>query len=69
MKPLYLELSSEDFHLLETIARKSGQSKAQIMRWALRLFALKGSWPKNWRERMELVGQLYLETGIERGGV
>jgi predicted transcriptional regulator len=69
MKPFFLELSSDDFRLLETIARKCGQSKAQIMRWALRHFALTGSWPKNSRERMELVGRRYLETGIERGCV
>lgn len=69
MRPLYMELSVEDWELLRRIADATGHSRAQIMRWALRYYAVKGNWPKNSRERLELVGGKYLETGTRKEGV
>ncbi len=66
MKPLYMELSESDCELLKSLARSTEQSKAQIVRWAVRYYAINGPWTRNRSERQELVGGHDLDVGLDR---
>ena len=66
MKPLYLELSEDDWQLLCAMARSGRVSRSQIVRWALRLYAISGGWTDDLSVRLDVIGNERLEVGPER---
>ena len=66
MRPLYVELSEDDWRLLCGIASAAGVSKVKVIRWAIRLFGICGGWTDDYHIRAETVGAAPLETGPER---
>lgn len=66
MKPLYMELSESDWQLLRSMGDHAGVSRAEIMRWALRLYAVTGGWTDNEQIRERVVGVTGMVVGPER---
>lgn len=66
MRPLYMEMSNDDWQLLCAMARTAGVSRSQVIRWAIRLFGICGGWTDDYQIRAETVGTAPLETGPER---
>lgn len=54
--PIALDLS--DRQILELLAEKTRVSRREVVRWALRFYALKGPWSKTKRDRVEAIGGL-----------
>lgn len=53
-----LELDQQDRDILDQLAVATGTSRAEVLRWALRFYALTGPWCATRRERLEQVGHL-----------
>lgn len=69
MRQILVELVERDMALLRDIARAAGVPRVQIMRWALRLYALRGPWTDIDDQRAEVTGSIPLITGPHREGV
>ncbi len=69
MKPLYMELSEADWLMLREMGCHARVSRAEIVRWALRLFAIQGGWTDDEEVREKTVGENRLVVGPERRSV
>lgn len=59
-----MEWSAEDWDLLLAIAHTMGQTRSQIVRWALRYYAAEGPWAMSPSDRSVVVGS---EAALEVG--
>lgn len=69
MRQILVELDDRDHALLRAIALAAGVPRVQILRWALRLYALRGPWTTTVVDRHAAIGDDPLVTGPHREGV
>jgi hypothetical protein len=63
---IMVALDDRDRALLDGMSIAAGESRTQILRWALRLYALRGPWTADRGVRVELIPSYELVTGPRR---
>lgn len=60
---ILVALDERDRRLLRSLARATGQSQTQVLRWALRAYAIHGPWTRAVEARQSVIGADQLDVG------
>ncbi|MGH3526746.1 MAG: hypothetical protein ACRDQ6_05475 [Pseudonocardiaceae bacterium] len=56
MRQNLIELNDGDQALLEGLAQHCRVPRVEVLRWAVRFYALRGPWTRDVEDRVELIG-------------